>query len=391
LVSPNEFSTRKLSRYYAVALLLIGFLALASHQVQRSAAGNIESMAGIINVSGRQRMISQRIASLVAQYQLGDASARQALMSSIADFETAHQRLSRGDLADNSSPNDPHLIQHLYFDGPHPVDAEIRSFIADAKHAASLPANDPALPAIAARLYAESRAPLLNALDHVVQARQQESESKVQRLRILQTAILLIMFLALLLEARFIFRPMVRKIQEFSNEILRLASTDFLTGVANRRGFFAGCTTELKRARRYQRPLSLLMLDADRFKQINDTYGHPAGDATLIALCQTLARNLRPSDIMGRVGGEEFAILLPETQASGAAALAERLRREVELLRIPHGDRSIELTISIGVAEVPSDCLAIDTAIQIADRCLYSAKVSGRNCVVLEPSTEATG
>ena len=138
MVTPQEFSTQRLSRYYASALLLIACLALASHLVQRSAARNIEGMAEIINVSGRQRMLSQRIASLVAQYELGDTSVRADLNAAIAEFESAHQRLSRGDLADNSSPNDPHLIEKLYFDGPHSVDSEVRRFLVDARQAAGL-------------------------------------------------------------------------------------------------------------------------------------------------------------------------------------------------------------------------------------------------------------
>jgi len=377
-----------LSHYYATALLLIGCLALASHLIQRTAARNIEGMAEIINVSGRQRMLSQRIASLVAQDELGDPTAREDLKAAIAQFETAHQRLSRGDLADNSSPTDSYLIQNLYFAGPHSVDSEVRTFIADAQQAATLPAKDPALPAISARIFSEAHAPLLDALDHVVLMRQRESEAKFHRLRALQIAILIIMFAALGLEAQFIFRPMVRKILEFGREILRLASTDFLTGVANRRGFLASANAELLRTRRYNRSLSLLMLDADRFKRINDSYGHAGGDAALVALSKAIEQNLRPSDLLGRMGGEEFAVLLPETDRAGAITLAERLRTAIESLRIEYANRVIALTVSIGVVEVASDCQTIDSAMQAADRFLYRAKLSGRNRSVSQEAGE---
>jgi len=388
LVSSNEIFTRRLSRYYASALLLIACLALASHLIQRAAGRNIEGMAEIINVSGRQRMLSQRIPSLVAQYELGNPQAKEDLKAAIAQFESEHLRLSRGDLADDSSPNDPHLIQDLYFSGLHPVDAEVRAFINDAKQAASLPANDPALPAISVRLFAEARAPLLDALDRVVAIRQQESDAKFHRLRALQIAILAVMFAALALEAQFIFRPMVRKILEFGGEILRLASTDSLTGVANRRGFLVRANNELVRSRRYSRSLSLLMIDADRFKRINDTYGHAGGDAALVALSHDLQRNLRPSDILGRMGGEEFAVLLPETDRAGAIILAERLRGSIESLQIEHAGRLIALTVSIGIAEVEPDCQTIEDAMHTADRLLYRAKVGGRNRTVSKESAE---
>jgi diguanylate cyclase (GGDEF)-like protein len=171
-----------------------------------------------------------------------------------------------------------------------------------------------------------------------------------------------------------------------------LATTDPLTGIGNRRRMTEQISRELERARRFRHPLSLLMVDIDHFKQINDRYGHEAGDRVIVAVSKALADGVRSIDMASRFGGEEFVLLLPETGIEVAAGAAERLRAEVAALHIEagedgdgHGGERIALTISIGVALADVDSLAPDSMSSLlirADKALYRAKHEGRNRVV---------
>lgn len=159
----------------------------------------------------------------------------------------------------------------------------------------------------------------------------------------------------------------------------RLANEDELTGVLNRRAFLAQAI-ELLASRKRPATAAILVMDLDHFKQLNDHYGHAAGDAALRGFTRTVAAQLRPQDLFARVGGEEFWIMLPQTDLSGAQALAERLRTEVERIALIFGNTRLRITVSIGVSAVHE--ADISTALSNADRALYQAKDEGRNRVV---------
>lgn len=160
------------------------------------------------------------------------------------------------------------------------------------------------------------------------------------------------------------------------------AQTDPLTQVANRGRFVEIANQELARCRRYGHPLSLWMLDVDHFKGVNDTYGHHAGDVALQSLMVTSREALRDWDILGRMGGEEFAVLLPETDTMQALDVAERLRRAVAATDIPVEDGAIvHLTVSTGIATANDGDITVDTLLERADKALYEAKRSGRDKV----------
>lgn len=159
----------------------------------------------------------------------------------------------------------------------------------------------------------------------------------------------------------------------------RMAHTDFLTGLANRRAFIEAAELELVRAKRYGTPVSLLMMDVDFFKKVNDTRGHEVGDAALKGIAACALGVLREVDLMGRWGGEEFIILLPETDAASAAEAAERLRAAVEKMEVACSGGAIRLTVSIGHASRRNGEEGIDALIRRADDALYRAKETGRN------------
>ncbi len=163
------------------------------------------------------------------------------------------------------------------------------------------------------------------------------------------------------------------------DELRRLLTTDHLTGATNRARFFEVVEAEEARWRRFQRPLSVLMLDADHFKHINDTFGHAAGDAVLKALAEACQEELRTIDTLARLGGEEFVVLLPATDIRGAEAMAERLRAKVHDLLVRSDGHSIAFTISIGCAEMGGEINDASKLLRAADEALYEAKQLGRN------------
>lgn len=167
-----------------------------------------------------------------------------------------------------------------------------------------------------------------------------------------------------------------------------LAITDGLTRLYNHRYLQHRLEQEIERARRYGSPLSVLMIDIDHFKQINDRYGHAAGDIVLTELGRVLTQDLRVTEIIARYGGEEFVIVLPQTSASAAVIAAERLRKRVETHSFPiGGDYAISLTISIGVAGMEDKNMTRTDLLERADKALYAAKENGRNAVSLLPTS----
>jgi diguanylate cyclase (GGDEF)-like protein len=164
-------------------------------------------------------------------------------------------------------------------------------------------------------------------------------------------------------------------------EVQRLAITDSLTGLHNRRHFFELAEREFDRARRYRHSLSAIMLDIDHFKQVNDVYGHTIGDLVLQTLATCCLKHVRSSDILARYGGEEFVVLMPETDLIGASVAAERMRWCVEKSPVETEGGPVAITISLGVASAAADCADLATLLRAADTALYAAKRAGRNRV----------
>ncbi len=172
------------------------------------------------------------------------------------------------------------------------------------------------------------------------------------------------------------------QLQHANRELQRLAATDPLTGAANRRHFRDQAQVEISRAKRHHLPLSVLAMDLDHFKSINDRYGHPAGDEILKTFVTEVKDVLRPGDLVGRFGGEEFMVLLPGSTEEAAAGVAERLRRVVEQMRVAVDGDLLQVTVSIGVARHGLDGDAPEDLFKVADERLYQAKMRGRNQVV---------
>lgn len=172
-----------------------------------------------------------------------------------------------------------------------------------------------------------------------------------------------------------------RKLLE--QQLREKANTDYLTNLNTRRHFMDLAELELNRLARYDSPLSFMVLDIDFFKRINDVYGHQSGDIVIMQFAEVCQSILRSADIMGRVGGEEFAVMLPETSIDQAKEVAERLREAVENMRLVLEDHAlpIKVTVSIGLVSFTSKDKTLEGLLKLADQALYQAKNSGRNRV----------
>jgi diguanylate cyclase (GGDEF)-like protein len=177
-------------------------------------------------------------------------------------------------------------------------------------------------------------------------------------------------------------KKMLEEQKELVKKLETLANTDSLTGVWNRRYVLNLAEQETQRCQRYNRPLSVLMIDIDHFKCVNDTYGHAIGDEVLIMMTETVMNYLRTVDVLGRFGGEEFVALLPETDSKAAVITAERIRENIEKMTIPINGKLVSITVSIGVGSYQKNDTSIDLIIKRADEALYQAKNQGRNQVI---------
>ncbi|RMB39187.1 diguanylate cyclase with GAF sensor [Sphingomonas sp. PP-CE-3A-406] len=170
-------------------------------------------------------------------------------------------------------------------------------------------------------------------------------------------------------------------------ELRMIAQVDHLTGALTRRGFLEQAERELSRVKRYGRPSSMVMLDVDHFKIVNDTYGHGAGDQVLKRIAELAGVAIRPTDVFGRLGGEEFAVILSETDAEQALVVAERLRTAIadEPIRLSNGT-ALRVSASFGIMPLLPSISSVTSWIEGADQMLYAAKVEGRNCTRLATS-----
>ena len=168
----------------------------------------------------------------------------------------------------------------------------------------------------------------------------------------------------------------------YHEEIYRMMITDGLTGIANRRKLDEALENEFLRAKRYGRPLSIAILDADHFKKVNDNHGHIVGDFVLKKLATLFQQNIRREELLGRYGGEEFVVVMPEVDSSGAFQLAEKLRKTVETTVFKSGETELPVTISVGVATLGEEN-SVKDFLDTADQALYRSKEEGRNRVTI--------
>jgi diguanylate cyclase (GGDEF)-like protein len=339
-----------------------------------------------VNKSGQQRMLSQRITMFTIEYlKTGYEYAKELAETSLKKMQENHRDLVKEhlDAIENGlpSPLSPEM-QSLYFEGDSQVNQQLDTFSRLILEALKQPPTViDSTQSLKKEFFELAKEPFLSSLNNVVKQYELESLEKVDRLILAQNVVLTVVILTILLEALFVFRPMVARIIEYSNRLQYEASYDHLSGIYNRRAFFMISEKLLNSAQRYQKPCSVVLLDIDKFKPINDTYGHDVGDIVIQGLAKILKSSLREADVLARFGGEEFIIFLPETSLENASIIAEKLRLKVEKHTFTAGEFSLSVTFSGGVAQCDAN-KSLDASIKIADERLYQAKNNGRNKIL---------
>ncbi len=384
---------RTLSIAYIAALGFIAILTIASHIITAHITNKQKEGADIAFKIGAQRAgIHEIIQSADKYYTLGDPLDLGFLKQAIAKMEQG-QRYLTDTIRQNDLFGHPVSaeLQKIYFQQPYALDEKTTWFLTWAKELATLPKSEQARRTIAAD-YVMNKLPstLATGLDLALQNYQTEALAKTDRYYAMQYYGALFVLLVLVLEAVFIFRPLVARVEGYHQMLLRYALEDYLTGLNNRRAFMKRATTELRRAQREGSEVVVVLSDLDKFKSVNDTYGHKVGDLVLQHYAEQLQTLLRSGDIIGRIGGEEFAILLPRTSAEMGFQTIDRLREKIARLPCPYVDADgkpqvLPYSSSFGMVAVCNSAEGIDALLARADEGLYEAKARGRNCVVQVP------
>lgn len=378
-VSSREHSVaRSLIFFYIFGWALIAGLSVFSYSIFDSITSTQADVAKAVNIANRQGMLSQRIAMLASDIKNGDASATPLFSEAIRSMDDSRGTIVNGGISIDSlmAPT----LRQVYLEAPIRLDGKVQDFLKTAQMFLGAPNNKAEKEKYYSDLQYAARTEMIPALNNAVLIFQTEANQRIDRLRNVRLAILVTIIITLLLEALFIFRPVFRKATAYADKLNGIATKDVLTGLTNRRYFLESAERDLLIARRSQSTLGVIMIDIDQFKKVNDVFGHAVGDAVLRRLSDVALRTLRKSDLISRLGGEEFVVLLHGGDVSSATAVAEKLRTAI-------ADKQFNdlppITISAGVAMLQPQDETIDAVMQRADLALYQSKSDGRNRVSL--------
>lgn len=362
---------------YIFALSMIAVLSMSTHVILDKVITVQSSAATVINISGRQRMLSQRIGMLSCHYSINPNSYnKESLSAAIALMEKSHLALTKGDKSLNLPSKILPSVNEIYYGKKYNLDHEVKEYITLSKQFLSQPQNKNVL----IQIMDKSHDSLLIGLDKVVKEYEAQSIEQVHMISLTQRIVLIIIIATLLAEALFIFRPIIQKVKYFALMLYELASHDFLTKFANRRLILEILEKHVRRDKLDKKPISIMMIDIDHFKKINDTYGHRVGDAVIVSISKTISNSVRPTDTCGRWGGEEFLVILPDSNFDDAHIVAQRILSSIENTIITVDSLQIKATASIGLS-LYNDLESISDFIERADMALYRAKENGRNRV----------
>lgn len=390
---PRGVSARTLWITCGLAVGMLAALVTANHFVADALIARQTEYGQVINVAGRQRVMTQRVAryaTLTATAQdtaLRDA-ARLELLNAADLMRLGHDVLIGADGQDVADTLTDDVRAHL-FEGLMPLDTRVRAFVARAETVAREASDDPGADRLAlALVISEADGAMMGDLDKLVRLYEANLLDRVGELRLVLQILWLTALGVLALELLVLFRPLINRVVKAQRELSRIARTDPMTGICNRRAVIEDGGQMFLMSRRHGRPLSVVLGDIDKFKRINDTYGHHVGDAAIVAFCDNARSTIRESDVLGRIGGEEFVLTLPETDLRGAEKMAQRLREAIEKTPIVHPDATFRMTASFGVAEISDNDHTLEDMLTRADAALYRAKEGGRNRVELAGAGE---
>lgn len=380
----------QLSLRYILALGIVAVLTLASYGLMENTVSTQVLGAKLLNVAGRQRMLSQRVVILAMRAEVAAGAARQAelerLDEALHELAQGHDLLVHGPASALGLVEDSPALKVLRSDGDG-SEAMFHGFVAQAQELRRALAQgqdagqDAGLEAW--QRFSQSGDALLGYLDQRMAALQHLGEGTLKSLSRLVKTLLGAALAGLVLTGLLLFRPMVAEVvrdrehlESLNRNLETQAGTDKLTGAYNRRTWDEEIGREFSKASRQGQPLCLIMADLDMFKRVNDEHGHQCGDRVLQEFVQRMRQTVRASDTLYRLGGEEFAVLLPGTDIEHGRLTAEKLRARVADTALG----GLPITASFGVAETDGN-ESPDEFFRRADQALYAAKAGGRNRV----------
>lgn len=373
--------------YYIIALMIIAAMIVFSYFLTQQILFTHDGFAKKINDSGRQRMLSQRIISYMLQdYLHPSIKSKDEIKKAKKILLFTHKSLSKPFKNEKKSADPFYQTMHkLYFLGNSSISLgviKVSSLVDN-----YLSNNDNSKKIIIEELANLVNFELLDKLNKAVLAYQKESEYKMKEVEHQQKMVLYLVLLVLILEARFIFHPLFNKVYEYIKKLSDLATRDELTDLLNRREFDKKYCELIEYAKRYTTSCSVILMDIDNFKAVNDNFGHVIGDLVIKKLAQTISKITRKVDLCFRYGGEEFVILMPQTSINDAYRKSEDIRKAIENLIITYFKNNRELyvqvTVTIGLSVITND--NYDNAFEQADKALYQGKEKGKNQVVMYP------
>lgn len=371
---------------YLLALVLIAAAAFAIHLVADAMAAGRAEASRVAAINARERVLTQRIASLAQTLALAEperrAPAETALRDAVEQLDNTHQALIDGMTRSAGGLNASPAVRAVFLEPPHNLDGQLRRFIGAAQRFLTLPPDRRAGSAELAALLDDAVQPLPAALDAAARQWERDDAAAAGTLRVTLTMLLAALLAVLAAEALFVVRPLFRRLAAARAALQAAASIDPLTGCLNRRGLLDAAGREFDRVRRYGGGAAVAVIDIDRFKAINDTHGHAAGDEAIRALTATVADTIRSTDSFGRFGGGEFFLILPETPLGDAQRVLDKLRLRVAETPVMTGGVPVSMTVSIGLATVSGYDADVFGTIARAEQALHQAKSEGRNRVV---------
>ena len=385
---PDRDPVKLLTWGYILALAIIGFMSVSIHMMIDKIVAEQDSVATIISKSMNQITLAQAVAldATTFVHQPNDTTL-EGLKDSAKKMRETHTQLVKEGMGKKDQQNiAPDILVRIYFDQPYDLNAKVLSFLdhADKLSAKGITAINAADPDYT-EMMGQVEGDLGTALNASLYTYESAIIEKINKLQAFQRMAIFVIITTLICEAFFIFMPLVNRVRRYAEELKRITMTDLLTGIGNRRYFVFRGSQEIQRARRLRKELCLALIDLDRFKTINDNYGHKSGDMVLQQFVEVIQKCMRHEDVFARLGGEEFSVLLPHTSSDDGLRIVERMRMAVEATEflIDRGQKC-RLTISIGLTRVNLSHDDFEAAIVLADVAMYEAKRSGRNKVVFK-------
>lgn len=383
---PDKDPVRYLTWGYIVALAIIGLMSISIHTIINRIVAEQDSVVTIIGSSAEQTTLAQQVALRATIYASSPTDgARKALVDAAAVMKTRHDDLIREGLGpDGQTAQVPEALLAIYFSPPYELHDKVTIFLDRvdqllAKKKSVLSVNDGDYLAVIDQV----EGPLGASLKAALSDYEEIIIGKINKLQSFQRLAIFVILSTLLAEALLIFMPLISRVRKYADELKKITLTDLLTGIGNRRYFNYRGHEEIQRCRRLNRELTLALIDLDRFKEINDSYGHKSGDMVLQQFVKVVRKCMRFEDVFARLGGEEFAILLPHTALADAERIVERMRHEIEIHEFTlDRDFKASITMSAGVTRVNLSHDDFEASMVLADVALYDAKRSGRNKVV---------